>query len=284
MIDTAVADFQTATEIEAVVTAAIAALPDYQTLAEVNALITTAIDALTLGQTAAEVQALIDLHAAMPNIHHTPGGSTDPLEITGPWQFVFLTPMQAGLIYYAAESLAGEVDTWVFTTGSNAEARAQLTALEIGDTILIEQSDTRHQTITLTLAPSLTGLNVTVLGTADRAGTFEIPASSAVVTVTVIPPLPEGIDQTARDAAGTAQSEIDTHEASTHNTDATARADLATHEATPHGGGGGGGCWVALGGKRYGGNVGSEHGANGHVAAIPDCRVRRLCRLATGSN
>ena len=57
LIDTAaVADFQTATEIEAIVAVAIAALPEYQTLAQVNTLITTAIDALTLGQTAAEVQ------------------------------------------------------------------------------------------------------------------------------------------------------------------------------------------------------------------------------------
>ena len=64
----------------------------------------------------------------------------------------------------------------------------------------------------------------------------------------------DGTDQTARDsaaeaqvAADTAQSEIDTHELSAHNTDATARASAATnatnltaHEATPHGGGGGG--------------------------------------------
>ena len=155
--------------------------------------------------------------------------------------------MQAGLIYYAAESLAGEVDTWVFTTGSNAEGRAQLNALEIGDVIRIEQSATRYQTITLTLAPDLTGLNVTIYGTADRAGTFDIPGSSAVVTVTVIPPMLPGIDQQARDSAGSAQSEIDAHEASTHNTDATARtaaatvqAGLTAHEATPHGGGGGG--------------------------------------------
>ena len=231
LIDAAVVNFQTATEIQAVVTAAIAALPDYQTLAEVNALITTAIDALTLGQTAAEVQTLIDLHAGMPNIHHAPGGGGGPVEIVGPWQFVYLTPMAAGLLYYAAQSLPGVADTWIFTTGSNAEGRAQLTALEIGDTLLIEQSDatTRYQNVTLTLAPDITGLNITIYGTADRTGTFEIPGSSADVTVTVIPPTPEGIDQTARDAAETAQ------------------ADLATHEATPHGGGGGGGTAVLLG-------------------------------------
>ena len=50
-----------------------------------------------------------------------------------------------------------------------------------------------------------------------------------------------GVDQTARDAAATAQGEIDTHEASTHNTDPTARAAVAnvmteidTHEASTH--------------------------------------------------
>ena len=62
----------------------------------------------------------------------------------------------------------------------------------------------------------------------------------------------DGTDQTARDsaaqaqvAADTAQSEIDTHELSAHNTDATARASTATnadnltaHALTPHGGGG----------------------------------------------
>ena len=48
-------------------------------------------------------------------------------------------------------------------------------------------------------------------------------------------------DQTARDAAAAAQSEIDTHEASTHNTDSAARASAAeaqaeidTHESSTH--------------------------------------------------
>ena len=55
-------------------------------------------------------------------------------------------------------------------------------------------------------------------------------------------------DQNARDAASRAQSDIDDHEASTHNNDAVARAtaatnasNLAAHESTPHGGSGGGG-------------------------------------------
>ena len=128
LIDTAVADFQTATEIEAIVTAAIDALPNYQTLAEITTLISTAVSALLLGQTAAEVQALIDAHAALPNIHHTPGR---PQQIMGPWRWTYLTPMQSGLVYYAAEELAGVLDTWIFTAGSNAVALAQLTDLEL---------------------------------------------------------------------------------------------------------------------------------------------------------
>ena len=255
LIDTALAGFPTDTQTQTIVTAAIAALPDYQTLAEVNALITTAIDALTLGQTAAEVQTLIDLHAGMPNIHHAPGGGGGPVEIVGPWRFTYQTLMAAGLVYYANAAAAGQLDTWIFATGSNDVGRDQLTALEIGDIIRIEESTTRHQTITLTLAPGVNGVNITIYGTADRAGQFEIPDTNADVTVTVIP---QGIDQQARDDAATAQSEIDAHEVSTHNTDTTARTSAATaqaeitaHELTPHGGGGGGvtktGAFAAVG-------------------------------------
>ena len=239
LIDTAVADFETATEIEAVVTAAIAALPEYQTLAQVNTLITTAIDALMLGgQTATEVQAAIDAHAAMPNIHHTPGR---PQPIAGSWRFTYQTPMQSGLVYYANAEPAGELDTWIFTGGSNTVGRAQLTDLAIGEILRIEQSNaaTRYQTITLSLAPEVNGVNITIYGTADRVGQFEIPGALSDVTVSVSPQVPVGVDQEARDSAEAAQSEIDTHELSTHNTDTTARTDLAAHEATPHGGGSG---------------------------------------------
>ena len=69
-----------------------------------------------------------------------------------------------------------------------------------------------------------------------------------------------GVDQTARDAAAAAQADLDTHEATPHNTDQTARdaaataqgaadgaastadavrTELTAHEATPHGGGSG---------------------------------------------
>ena len=64
---------------------------------------------------------------------------------------------------------------------------------------------------------------------------FETATEIQAIVAAAITALPDA--QTLADANATA---IDTHEASTHNTDATARADLATHEATPHGGGGGG--------------------------------------------
>ena len=50
-----------------------AAIVNFQTETEIEAIVTTAINALTLGQTPAQVQALIEAHAAMANIHHTPG-------------------------------------------------------------------------------------------------------------------------------------------------------------------------------------------------------------------
>ena len=189
---------------------------------------------------------MIDAHAAMPNIHHVPGTATGPVEIPGPWRFTYQTPTQAGLVYYANAEPAGTLDEWIFTTGSNAEARDQLTDLEIGDVLRIEESASRHQTITLSLAPGISGLNVTIYGTADRVGQFEIPETNADVTVSVIPPLRPGLDQMARDDAATAQSDIDAHELTAHNTDTTARtaaaaatAEITAHEATPHGGGSG---------------------------------------------
>ena len=114
--------------------------------------------------------------------------------------------------------------------------------------IRIEQEDftTRYQTVTLSLAPEINGLNVTIYGIADRGGQFEIPATNAVVTVSLIPPTEPGIDQTARDASTANATAIDAHEATQHNHDATARtaaaaatAEITAHELTPHGSGGG---------------------------------------------
>ena len=144
------------------------------------------------------------------------------MEIVGPWRFTYQTLMAAGVGLLRECSGSGTVGTRGYSQLAVTDVgRDQLTALEIGDIIRIEESTTRHQTITLTLAPEVNGLNITIYGTADRAGQFEIPATNADVTVTVIP---QGIDQGARDDAATAQSEIDAHEVSTHNTDATARA------------------------------------------------------------
>ena len=116
LIDAAIGDFQTAAEVQAVVTAAIAALPEYQTLAEVNALITAAVGALSLGQTAAEVQALITLHAAMPNIHHAPGGGGSGVTKTGTY----------------AASTGAAANTWV-STALTPSATATLVGIQFID-------------------------------------------------------------------------------------------------------------------------------------------------------
>ena len=97
------------------------------------------------------------------------------------------------------------------------------------------------------------------MGTADRLQGNQIPQANANVTVTLAPPGQTPIvDQTARDAAGAAQADVDAHEATTHNTDTTARTNAATaqaaaeaaqteiddHEANHPSGGGGGGSTV----------------------------------------
>ena len=111
----------------------------------------------------------------------------------------------------------------------------------------------------------------TAMGSADNPVTdVSVDAVAATITVTFTDGttrtdnLPAGMgggaDQTARDAASAAQSEIDAHELTLHNTDTVARStaanarqvgeraqttadavrtELATHEGTPHGGGGG---------------------------------------------
>ena len=154
-------------------------------------------------------------------------------------------------MYYSGTALTPGVYAWVFDTGgAYASAQAELLALRADSVILLRQSATRFQTITLTLAPTVSGSEVTVTGTQDRGASNQIPQGNGNIAVTVTPSESESedIDQVARDAAATAQGEIDTHEASTHNTDTTARTAAATvqteltaHEATPHGGGGGAG-------------------------------------------
>ena len=93
------------------------------------------------------------------------------------------------------------------------------------------------------------------------AGTLTITFADGTSRDETLPAgMGSGADQTARDAAAAAQSEINAHELTLHNTDTVARStaanarqvgeaaqatadavrtELATHETTPHGGGGG---------------------------------------------
>ena len=103
------------------------------------------------------------------------------------------------------------------------------------ETVLVYQSASRFQTITVSGTPTLSGTEVTVTGIADRGSSFELPNAFGGSTITLTPAPPgggDGTDQTARDAAATAQSEIDAHEATTHNTDTTARTAATTAQTT----------------------------------------------------
>ena len=94
------------------------------------------------------------------------------------------------------------------------------------------------------------------------AGTITVSFADGTTRTDALPAGMGGgvLDQTARDAASGAQSEIDAHELTLHNTDTVARStavnarqigeaaqatadalrtELTTHEGTPHGGGGG---------------------------------------------
>ncbi len=167
-----------------------------------------------------------------------------PTTLTG-WRFRYGTTPSAGQVAYEGAAGVAQVDNWRFgASGGFEDARAPLLALRSGDTILIRANASRHQTITLTATPTLAGVRVLVMGTADRGRSAELPLNNGSVTITLTPAPSgggDGTDQTARNAAATAQAEIDAHELATHNTDATARAAAATtqteidnHEASTH--------------------------------------------------
>ena len=167
-----------------------------------------------------------------------------PTTLTG-WRFRYGTTPSAGQVAYEGAAGVAQVDNWRFgASGGFEDARAPPLALRSGDTILIRANASRHQTITLTATPTLAGVRVLVMGTADRGRSAELPLNNGSVTITLTPAPSgggDGTDQTARNAAATAQAEIDAHELATHNTDATARAAAATtqteidnHEASTH--------------------------------------------------
>ena len=143
-------------------------------------------------------------------IRNTSQGSSGPQALDGAWQYGVggLIQLDAGEVLYAGDALPGQLDTWRFGTPSSA-AIDQLTGLAVGSTIEIRQSASRHQTVTLTATPTVSGGNVVALGTTDRASNSEIPANSAIVNVTLNEPVIVPVDQTARDAAAAAQAAAD---------------------------------------------------------------------------
>ena len=153
--------------------------------------------------------------------------TSGPTVLTGGWTWITLTP-NAGEVMPSDTVVPPAIDTWIFNaTGSDYDAdRAALLALASGATILFYQSDVRQQTVTLTETPTVSGSTVTVTGSGSRTGGFgELgPAGFGTVTITLTPGEVSPVDQTARTAAATAQSEIEAHEASTHNTDITAQS------------------------------------------------------------
>ena len=139
------------------------------------------------------------------------GSGMGPTTLSGgQWRFDYNSGPPDGRVFYNGNTTPLE---WVFATGGAFNsARAQLLALTPHDEIEIRQTAARHQLITLTLAPTLSGDNVTVTGTTPPRLNHERPENNAAVTVTLIPGPIQGVDQTARDAAGDAQADIDDHE------------------------------------------------------------------------
>ena len=123
----------------------------------------------------------------------------------------------------------------------------------VGQILTFIQNDGTTVPITIPTATPGTGDGVVQSGAFNSDGTTLVLTLDTGGTVEVdVPELLRATgtstDQTARDAAAAAQSEIDAHEISTHNEDATARANAAsaqtaadnaqtevtTHAASPH--------------------------------------------------
>lgn len=141
------------------------------------------------------------------------GGATGPMALTGSWRFVLLDPASGGEVEWDGSGLVGDISTWVFNCAGLAAAQAELLALEVGDSIEIEQAASRHQTITLTSTPTLSGTRVTVLGRFDRGGTSQIPTNFSNVTITLVPGPIQAVDGIARASAAAAQSDADANTA-----------------------------------------------------------------------
>ena len=171
------------------------------------------------------------------------GGGGGPVDLAGTWRRTLLEPINGGQYQYTGAVTVGEIDTWLFNASGLDTAESQLLDLGDGDKVVITESATRFQTIAVTSTPTMAGNVATVSGRADRGQAFEIPQNGATVTIRLIPAPIDAIDQTARDAAATAQTaadtaqaEVDAHEVAAHNTDTTARttANAANTAITDH--------------------------------------------------
>ena len=162
------------------------------------------------------------------------GSGMGPTNLAGDqWEWTYNSQPRAGEVSFVGTAISPGIYEWVFDTGGSfSAARNQLLGLTAHDEIEIRQTATRHQLITLTLAPTLSGDNVTVTGTLDRGESRLLPANNSNVTILLIPGPIQGVDQTARDDAAAAQTTADT------NTSAlAAHAGMATAHHTPPTGG-----------------------------------------------
>ena len=170
------------------------------------------------------------------------GSGLGPTELEGgQWEYTYFAQPTPGEIGYVGTAISPGIFEWIFDTGGSfSAARAQLLALTAHDEIEIRQTAARHQLITLTLAPTLSGDNVTVTGTTTPRLNHERPASNSNVTVTLIPGPIQGVDQTARDDAAAALA-AHAGMATAHHTpptggtdDAAVQALINTHAAMPN--------------------------------------------------
>ena len=183
------------------------------------------------------------------------GGATGPMELTGVWEWVYVQALDAGEVMEVGV-LQGEIGTWLFNTtgGAYSDDRAALLDLAAGDQVEISQSATRHQLITVTDTPTLSGNAVTVSGRASRFSGSQLPSAFAAVTVTLIPGPIQGVDQLARDSAAEARGAAKTAQATADGKldTAGAQALVDTHTAIANAhhippAGGGGSAWSWFG-------------------------------------
>lgn len=162
------------------------------------------------------------------------GSAGGPSDLSGAWVFqASFSSAQTGEVVYSGNVGVGEIDTWLFGVDGRDGASTDLQSLRSGDEIEIEESATRHQLVTLTETPTLTGTTITVTGRTNRGISSQIPRNNAAVAITLIPGPIQGVDQTARDAAGEAQADADTAEEAAD----AAQADITAHQTNHPSGG-----------------------------------------------